>query len=43
MVSIADKIGCTAQGLNEGAKKTEVDAGKRVGSPATWPSGRSTM
>lgn len=33
MVSIADKIGCTAQTLNEWVKKTEVDAGKRAGVP----------
>lgn len=34
MVSIADKIGCTAQTLNEWVKKTEVDAGKRAGVPS---------
>ena len=33
MVSIADKIGCTAQTLNEWGKKTEVDAGNRAGVP----------
>ena len=33
MVSIADKIGCTAQTLNEWSKKTEVDSGKRAGVP----------
>jgi transposase len=34
MVSIAEKIGCTAQSLNEWVKKAEVDAGKRAGVPA---------
>jgi transposase-like protein len=34
MVSIADKIGCTAQTLNEWVKKTEVGAGKRLGMPS---------
>lgn len=34
MVSIAEKIGCTAQTLNEWVKKTEVDAGKRAGVPS---------
>lgn len=34
MVSIAEKIGCTAQTLNEWVKKTEVDAGKRAGLPS---------
>ncbi len=32
--SIAAKIGCTAQTLNEWVKKAEVDAGKRAGVPA---------
>ena len=31
LVSIAEKIGCTAQALNEWVKKAEVDAGKRAG------------
>jgi transposase len=31
--SIASKIGCTAQTLNEWVKKAEVDAGKRAGVP----------
>ena len=31
MVSIAEKIGCTAQSLNEWVKKAEVDSGKRAG------------
>jgi len=34
MVSIAEKIGCTTQTLNEWVKKTEVDAGKRAGVPS---------
>ena len=34
MVSIAEKIGCTAQTLNEWVKKTEVDAGRRAGVPS---------
>jgi transposase-like protein len=34
MVSIAEKIGCTAQTLNEWVKKTEVDAAKRAGVPS---------
>jgi transposase-like protein len=33
VVSIAEKIGCTAQTLNEWVKKAEVDAGKRAGVP----------
>jgi transposase-like protein len=33
MVSIAEKIGCTAQSLNEWVKKAEVEAGKRAGVP----------
>lgn len=32
-MSIAEKIGCTGQTLNEWVKKTEVDAGKRAGVP----------
>lgn len=31
ITSLADKIGCTAQTLNEWVKKAEVDAGKRAG------------
>ena len=34
VVSIAEKIGCTAQTLNEWVKKAEVDAGKRAGVPS---------
>ncbi len=33
VVSIATKIGCTAQTLHEWVKKAEVDAGKRAGVP----------
>jgi transposase len=33
IVSIAAKIGCTGQTLNEWVKKAEVDAGKRAGVP----------
>ena len=33
IVSIAGKIGCTAQTLNEWVKKVEVDSGKRAGVP----------
>jgi len=33
VVSIAAKIGCTAQTLNEWVKKSEVDSGKRAGVP----------
>ena len=33
IVSVAAKIGCTAQTLNEWVKKTEVDGGKRAGVP----------
>ena len=33
VVSIAAKIGCTAQTLNEWVKKSEVDSGKRAGLP----------
>jgi transposase-like protein len=32
-MSIAAKIGCTGQTLNEWVKKSEVDAGKRSGMP----------
>jgi transposase-like protein len=34
VVSVAAKIGCTAQTLNEWVKKTAVDGGKPVGVPA---------
>ena len=33
ITSIASKIGCTAQTLNEWVKKAEVDAGRRAGLP----------
>jgi transposase-like protein len=33
IMSIAAKIGCSAQTLNEWVKKTEVDSGKRAGVP----------
>jgi transposase-like protein len=33
VMSIAAKIGCTAQTLNEWVKKAEVDSGKRAGIP----------
>ena len=33
ITSVAAKIGCTAQTLNEWVKKAEVDAGKRAGVP----------
>ena len=33
VVSIAAKIGCTAQTLNEWLKKAEVDSGVRSGTP----------
>ena len=33
IMSIAAKIGCTAQTLNEWVKKAEVDSGKRAGVP----------
>ena len=33
VVSIAAKIGCTAQTLNEWVKKAEVDSGRRAGVP----------
>jgi transposase-like protein len=33
IVSIAGKIGCTAQTLNEWVKKVEVDSGRRAGVP----------
>jgi transposase len=33
ITSIAAKIGCTAQTLNEWVKKADVDAGKRPGVP----------
>jgi transposase-like protein len=34
VVSIAAKIGCSAQTLNEWVKKAEVDSGKRAGVPS---------
>ena len=34
MVSISAKIGCAAQTLHQGAKKAEVDSGKRAGVPS---------
>lgn len=34
MMSIAEKVGCTAQTLNEWVKKAEVDAGRRAGVPS---------
>ena len=34
ITSIAGKIGCTAQTLNEWVKKAEVDSGKRAGIPS---------
>lgn len=34
ITSIASKIGCTAQTLNEWVKMAEVDAGKRPGGPS---------
>ena len=33
IVSVAGKIGCTSQTLNDWIKKAEVDAGKRAGVP----------
>ena len=33
VMSIAAKIGCTAQTLNEWVKKAEVDGGRRAGIP----------
>jgi len=33
VVSIAEKIGCSAQTLNEWVKKAEIDGGKRAGMP----------
>jgi len=33
LVSIADKIGCSAPTLNEWVRKAEVDSGKRAGVP----------
>jgi transposase len=34
LVSIAEKIGCSAHTLNEWVKKAEVDSGKRAGLPS---------
>ena len=36
IVSIAAKIGCTPQTLNEWVKKVEVDSGKRPGFHPNW-------
>ena len=33
IMSIAGKIGCTAQTLNEWVKKAEIESGKRAGMP----------
>jgi len=33
IMSVAGKIGCSAQTLNEWVKKTEIDNGKRAGVP----------
>ena len=33
MISIAEKIGCSAHTLNEWVRKAEVDSGKRAGLP----------
>jgi len=33
IISVASKIGCTAQTLSEWIKRTEIDAGKRAGLP----------
>jgi transposase len=33
VMSIASKIGCTAQTLNDGVKKAEIDSGRRIGIP----------
>jgi len=33
VVSVASKIGCTPQTLNEWIKKTEIDGGRRAGVP----------
>ena len=33
VASIAEKIGCSAQTLNEWVKKAEIDGGKRAGVP----------
>jgi transposase-like protein len=33
IMSIAGKIGCTAQTLNEWVKKAEIDSGRRAGVP----------
>jgi transposase-like protein len=40
IVSLAAKIGCSANTLHEWVKKTEVDSGKRVGTPSRSCSGR---
>lgn len=32
-MSIASKIGCTAQTLNDWVKKAEIDSGRRIGIP----------
>lgn len=33
VMSIASKIGCTAQTLNDWVKKAEIDSGRRIGIP----------
>jgi transposase-like protein len=42
MVSVAEKIGCSAQTLNAWVKNAEVDSGKRTGVPAEQPRGIGT-
>jgi transposase-like protein len=34
MVSVAEKIGCSAHTLNEWVKKAEVESGQRAGMPS---------
>ena len=43
IVSIAAKIGCTGQTLNEWVKKSEVDAGKRAGVPTDMAARLKTL
>jgi len=43
MVSIAEKIGCSAHTLNEWVKKAQVDSGKRVGVPTEMADRRKAL
>lgn len=43
VVSVAEKIGCSAHTLNEWVKKTEVETGKRAGVPSETTERRKAL